>query len=216
MLNNHQFFSVIIIINNYPKCLKDLIDIIIKQSSLIGNCQIILLNNNHEKKLINLCSNIVDKYINKEYQIEIININKHQTVNEIYRKIIDLVKGEIIIFTETNCYPDDNWLENIMKNFSNPEINIIAGEIYQVETKNIIKKISNLVNKFIDKNNFKWGNIFDRQLSNLAVRKRFIEQQKSLNLTEVKEEEISFYYRILTEVEAEITYNSSSIVYQVK
>jgi Glycosyl transferase family 2 len=216
LLNHPQFFSFIIIINSYPKCLKNLIDLIIKQSSLRGNCQIILLNNNHEKRLINLCSNIIDNYKDKKYQIEIININKPQTVNEIYNKIFDLIKGEIIVLTEANCYPDDNWLENIIKDFSNPEINIIAGKIYQTETKNIIKQISNLIHNIIGKSNFKWGNIFNGLIANLAVRKQFIQQQKSLDLTEVKQEEISFYYRILREVEAEITYNSSSIVYQLK
>lgn len=217
LLDNHYFFDIIIIINSYPKSLLDLIKSIVKQSDLLGitKYQIILLNNNHGIKVINLCLDIVNNYQNKECQIEIININKNQTINEIYNELLSLTKGEILVFTEANCYPDDNWLENIIKLFSKPNINIVAGEIYQVKIDNIVIKILNLIDKIINKNKLKWSNIFGGQIANIALKKEFIKQQKHLNLTKVKEKEISFYYRILREVEAEIIYTSSAIVYQI-
>lgn len=221
MLNNHYFFDIfdiIIIVNNYPKYLLNLIKSIVKQADLLGinKYQIILLNNNHDVKGINLCSDIVNDYQNKICPIKIININKNKTINEIYNNLLNLTKGEILVFTEANCYVDDNWLENLIKSFSNPNINIVAGEICQVKTENIMKKMSNLINKLINNNQLKWGNVFGGQISNIALRKDFVKQQKSLNLTEVKKEEIGLYYRILREVEAEITYNPSAIVYKIK
>lgn len=218
LLNNYYFFDIIIIVNNYPKYLLDLIKSIVKQVDLLGinNYQIILVNNNHDVKIINLCSDIVNNYQNKICPIKIININKNKTINDIYNNLLNLTKGEILVFTEANCYVDDNWLENLMKPFSNSNINIVAGEICQVKTENIIIKMSNLINKLINNNQLKWRNIFGGQIDNIALRKDFVKQQKSLNLIEVKEEEIGLYYRILREVEAEITYNPSAIVYKIK
>lgn len=218
LLDNHFFFDIIIIVNSYPKSLLDLIKSIVKQSDLLGitKYQIILLNNNHDVKVVNLCSEIVNNYQNNKCQIKIINISKNQTINEIYNNLLNFTKGEILIFTEANCYVDDNWLENLIKSFSKPNINIVAGEICQVKTENIIIKMSNLINKLINNNQLKWRNIFGGQIDNIALRKDFVKQQKSLNLTEVKEEEIGLYYRILREVEAEITYNPSAIVYKIK
>lgn len=218
LLDNHYFFDIIIIVNSYPKSLLDLIKSIVKQSDLLGitKYQIILLNNNHDVKVVNLCSEIVNNYQNNKCQIKIININKNQTINEIYNNLLNFTKGEILIFTEANCYVDDNWLENLIKSFSNPNINIVAGEIYQVKIDNIIIEILNLIDKIINKNKLKWSHIFVNQIANIAVKKEFIKQQKSLNLTKVKAKEISLYYRILREVEAEITYNPSAIVYKIK
>ncbi len=193
-----------------------LIELIIKQSSLLGKYQIILLNNIQEKKNINLCLENFKNYQNKQCKIEVINVNKNQTINDIYKKIIELTEGEIIVVTEANTYPDNNWLDNLIKSFGDGSVNIVAGEICQVETQNIIKKIFHLLNKFINKDKFKWTGIFDGQIGNVAVRKEFLKQQKSLNVFNINHRETSYYYRILKEIEAEITYNPSARVYQVK
>jgi len=74
----------------------------------------------------------------------------------------------------------------------------------------------NFIYKYIPNNNFKWVNIFDEQLANFAVRKEYMKQQKFLYLPKINQKEISFYSRILREIEAEIIYNPSAIVYHKK
>lgn len=210
MLNNHHFFSFIIIINSYPKYLENLLTIIIKQCTSLKKYQIILINNNQDIKVINSCLDSLKIYHN----IEIINFN--QNINDTYKNIFNIVKGEILVFTKVNYYPDNYWLENIINSFDNDHINIVAGEVCQVKEQNILNKLSSLIKQLINRNKFNWNNIFDEQISNIAVKKEFIKQQKSLYLPSVNSEEISLYYRILTEIESEIIYNPSVVVYEQK
>ncbi|WP_373480338.1 glycosyltransferase [Geminocystis sp.] len=213
MSNNYQFLNIVIIVNHYSNSLSNILEYINQKSNIN---KIIIINNSQEKKIHNLCLNITKNYHNNYCKLEIINTNKNQTSNEIYQKIIDSIEGEIIIFTKTNYYPDDHWLENLIKPFHDSNINIIAGQIYELKTENIIKKILNFIYKYIPNNNLKWVNIFDEQFANLAVRKEFIKQQKFLYLPKINQKEISFYSRILREIEAEIIYNPSAIVYHKK
>jgi len=211
--NNYQFLNIVIIVNHYSNSLSNILEYINKKSNIN---KIIIINNSQEKKINNLCLNITKIYHKNSCKLEIIDTNKNQTSNEIYQQIIDSIEGEIIIFTKTNYYPDDHWLENLIKSFHDISINIVAGQVYKLKTENIIKKILNFIYKYIPNNNFKWVNIFDEQLANFAVRKEYMKQQKFLYLPKINQKEISFYSRILREIEAEIIYNPSAIVYHKK
>jgi len=211
--NNYQFLNIDIIVNHYSNSLSNILEYINQKSNIN---KIIIINNSQEKKINNLCLNITKIYHKNSCKLEIIDTNKNQTSNEIYQQIIDSIEGEIIIFTKTNYYPDDHWLENLIKSFHDISINIVAGQVYKLKTENIIKKILNFIYKYIPNNNFKWVNIFDEQLANFAVRKEYMKQQKFLYLPKINQKEISFYSRILREIEAEIIYNPSAIVYHKK
>jgi len=211
--NNYQFLNIVIIVNHYSNSLSNILEYINQKSNIN---KIIIINNSQEKKINNLCLNITKIYHKNSCKLEIIDTNKNQTSNEIYQQIIDSIEGEIIIFTKTNYYPDDHWLENLIKSFHDISINIVAGQVYKLKTENIIKKILNFIYKYIPNNNFKWVNIFDEQLANFAVRKEYMKQQKFLYLPKINQKEISFYSRILREIEAEIIYNPSAIVYHKK
>ncbi|NCO74875.1 MAG: glycosyltransferase [Cyanobacteria bacterium] len=213
MSNNYQFLNIVIIVNHYSNSLSNILEYINQKSNIN---KIIIINNSQEKKINNLCLNITKIYHKNSCKLEIIDTNKNQTSNEIYQQIIDSIEGEIIIFTKTNYYPDDHWLENLIKSFHDISINIVAGQVYKLKTENIIKKILNFIYKYIPNNNFKWVNIFDEQLANFAVRKEYMKQQKFLYLPKINQKEISFYSRILREIEAEIIYNPSAIVYHKK
>ena len=213
MSNNYQFLNIVIIVNHYSNSLSNILEYINQKSNIN---KIIIINNSQEKKINNLCLNITKIYHKNSCKLEIIDTNKNQTSNEIYQQIIDSIEGEIIIFTKTNYYPDDHWLENLIKSFHDISINIVAGQVYKLKTENIIKKILNFIYKYIPNNNFKWVNIFDEQLANFAVRKEYMKQQKFLYLPKINQKEISFYSRILREIEAAIIYNPSAIVYHKK
>lgn len=214
MFNHHQSLSIIIIINNFPSSLDKLVQTVIKQSNLLGKSQTLLLNNNRDIKVINLCLDTAKKYSNKENEIIPININKNQEINDTYQSLLNVVKGEILIFIKGNCYPEDSWLENLIKPFNDKNINIIAGEIEEIKTLHLFKKISYLIHKLIKKDKFKCSNIFDGQIANVAIKKEFLQQQKSLYLSNIKEKESTYYNRILNEVEAEIIYHPLAKVYQ--
>ncbi|MGI0483236.1 glycosyltransferase [Geminocystis sp. CENA526] len=202
MLNSPCFCSIVITLNNSPKYLEKLFENITNQGKNLGQYEIIFINNLSLKKNYSQVNNICLKY-------NIKNVQKFAT-NDICQNILDSCRGEIIVFIDANCYPDAHWLENLIKSFNNSNINIVAGEICQGKDNHKFRKI---ITNFWHQNNFEWSNFYDNQIANIAVRKKYLQQANNLNLTPVNSQEVSIYYRILREIEAEIVYNPSSIVY---
>ncbi|WP_066119136.1 glycosyltransferase family 2 protein [Geminocystis sp. NIES-3709] len=208
MLNKSCLFSVIIVVNNTAKNLDQLIQNIVNQCQLLGKYEIILINNLYKNKKNISIFNTVKNYQN----ISIIEGN----FNTVYQKILKDSIGEFLIFTTTEAQPEKNWLQNIMKPFEDPQIHVVGGQIEQLKVNNIILKFYNFIKNILYKNKIKWTDIYDNQISNLAIKKEFLKRQKILNLSNLNQQKINFYYRILREVEAEITYNPSAMVYQIK
>lgn len=208
MLNKSCFISIVIVLNNVPKYLDNLLENIVNQGEKLGKYELIIINNLPLKKQ---SQDLIEMF--KQYQV--INL-KNLDFKEIYSTILDICQGEIIIFFDGNYYPDEHWVKQITKPFSDSKINVVTGEICLGKNLNIFTKLRNFYHKFVNQNKFQAVNFYDYQMANIAVRKEFIQQQKYLHLTTIKPEEISFYYRILREIEAEITYNPSAIVYDYK
>lgn len=194
-----------IVLNNLPKYLDKLLENVANQGENLGEYELIIINNLPLKKHSQDFTEVLKKY-------QVINL-KNLEFKEIYSIILDICQGQIIIFFDTNYYPDQHWLAEITKPFEDSKINIVAGEICLSKKVNILTKLRNFYHQFIDKNKFQYMNFYDDQMANIAVRKDFINQQKYFNLTAINSQEISFYYRLLREIEAEIIYNSSAIVY---
>lgn len=194
--------------NNVPKYLDNLLENIAKQGEKLGQYDILIINNIPLKKQSQGFTEVFKKY-------QVIT-PKNLEFKEIYSNILDICQGEILIFFEGNYYPDEHWLEQLIKPFQDSTINVVAGEIYLNKKDNFFTKLTNFYHKFINKNKFSWSNFYNYQIANIAVRKDFLKQQKSINLTTINPKEISYYYRILREIEAEITYNPSAIIYHHK
>jgi cellulose synthase/poly-beta-1,6-N-acetylglucosamine synthase-like glycosyltransferase len=182
-----------------------LLENVANQGESLGKYQVIIINNIPQKKLSQNLTKLSKKY-------QVINL-KNLEPKKIYPKILDSCQGEIIVFLDGKYYPDENWLKEIIKPFDDLTINIVAGKIYLAENLNFLTKLIKFEYQFINKNKFKEVNFYDSQIGNIALRKNFINQQKYLNFTNINPKEISFYYRILREIEAEITYNPSAIIY---
>lgn len=50
-------------------------------------------------------------------------------------------KGEIILFTDADCVPRDNWIEEMAKPFENPEVMAVKGA-YKTEQKTLIARFA--------------------------------------------------------------------------
>lgn len=43
---------------------------------------------------------------------------------------IKISKGDIIVFTDIDAIPHPNWLEELVKPFKNPEVNVVQGQVF--------------------------------------------------------------------------------------
>lgn len=199
MLNEINYhFSLIIILNN-------------RYFSLRKFLQNLIINGDKKYQVV-IIDTLEKPFILSEEDKNNSNITiiRGTSFSDNYKKLETICQGEILVFTANNCRRDSQWLENILEPFKDIRVNITAGDV--VSKDNFFTKITNLFKK---KNRLNSTlNIYQDQLYNLAIRRSFFQQQKPFDISSAKQEESHYYYRLLRELEAEITYVSSATIYK--
>ncbi|MEG4068342.1 glycosyltransferase [Microcoleus sp. Pol11C2] len=84
--------------------------------------------------------------------------------------------GEIIAFTDADCRPECDWLENLVKPFVDLEIGISAGEILALPGKTILEQHADRQNTLSQKHTLAHPFCPYGQTANLAVRRLVLQQ----------------------------------------
>ncbi|MEG4214369.1 glycosyltransferase [Microcoleus sp. Pol14C6] len=84
--------------------------------------------------------------------------------------------GEIIAFTDADCRPESDWLENLVKPFVDLEIGISAGEILALPGKTILEQHADRQNTLSQKHTLAHPFCPYTQTANLAVRRLVLQQ----------------------------------------
>ena len=143
---------------------------------------------------------------------------RHLTENQIQssyaarNKGIHNSKGEIIAFTDADCRPQSDWLENLVKPFVNPEIALSAGEILALPGKNILEQHAALENTLSQKHTLAHPFCAYGQTANLAVRKRVLAQVGLFRPYLTSGGDADLCWRILRETSYKLDFAESSIV----
>ncbi|MEG4840575.1 glycosyltransferase [Microcoleus sp. B9-D4] len=107
---------------------------------------------------------------------------RHLTENQIQssyaarNKGIRASTGEIIAFTDADCRPESDWLENLVKPFVDLEVGISAGEILALPGKTILEQHADRQNTLSQKHTLAHPFCAYGQTANLAVRRLVLQQ----------------------------------------
>ena len=71
----------------------------------------------------------------KNPKIKIIHHTKNTGVSEALNDGIKMSQSEILAFTEDDCEAQDNWLDNLVQNFTDEKIGFVFGPTYYVDPK---------------------------------------------------------------------------------
>ncbi len=135
---------------------------------------------------------------------------------------IKFSKGDIIAFTDSDCVPDKNWLENILQCFkNNPELVGVGGKMLPLESKNDIEAFS--ANVFLKeimkfpKQAFKPSEKFlpgSFITANCAYRKDALIEIDGFNeLFKNNAEDIDLFWRMIDKFPGRLLYDPSIIIY---
>ncbi len=164
--------SVVVPIYNGEADLPDLIECLRSQTYPPDKVEYVLVDNNS----LDRTSSILETTA----KFDRITI-RHLTENQIQssyaarNKGIHGSKGEIIAFTDADCRPESDWLENLVKPFVNPEIALSAGEILALPGKTILEQHADRENTLSQKYTLSHPFCAYGQTANLAVRRQVLE-----------------------------------------
>ena len=180
-MNSEEFLpivSVVVPIYNGEMDLPELIECLRSQTYPIDRVQYFLVDNKSRDRTSTILE-AVAKSPNQEgfNQITIRNLteNKIQSSYAARNKGIRASTGEIIAFTDADCRPESQWLENLVKPFADLEIGITAGEILALPGKTLLEKHAARENTLSQKHTLTHPFCAYGQTANLAVRKQVLE-----------------------------------------
>ena len=160
--------SVVVPIYNGEGDLPELIECLEKQTYPAEKLEYLLVDNNSRDRTADILENVVKKD----------NKFRHLTEKEIQSSYaarnlgIRQAQNDILVFTDADCRPQPNWLQEIVQPFIKPEVGIVVGEIVALPGKSLLEKYADrnnlLSQKFLLEHSFlPYG-----QTANIAIRKQ--------------------------------------------
>jgi cellulose synthase/poly-beta-1,6-N-acetylglucosamine synthase-like glycosyltransferase len=136
--------------------------------------EVILVDNNSKDN----SNEIVKKFINDKNGRYISCREKKIGPASARNAGIEESKKDVIVFTDADCIPDENWLETISKEFEDPDVCAVAGKIEGYVGKSLLEKFHSLFTLQSPQNTFLFNEFTlvngGFPAANFAVRKEIL------------------------------------------
>ncbi|PSF38539.1 glycosyltransferase [Aphanothece hegewaldii CCALA 016] len=132
--------SVIVPIYNGEEDLPDLLDCLTQQTYPKEKTEYFLVDNNSSDRTSDILAIAVEKANHEGLKFYHLTENQIQSSYAARNAGIKASKGEILVFTDMDCRPYPNWVEEIVKPFTNPSIGIVAGELIALPGNSLLEK----------------------------------------------------------------------------
>ncbi|MDY7003514.1 MAG: glycosyltransferase [Cyanobacteriota bacterium] len=165
--------SVIVPIYNGEKDLPDLIECLRSQTYPADQVEYLLVDNNSGDR-----SNSLIEAAARSSQITICLVTENQIQSSYAARNagIRAASSEIFAFTDGDCRPQPQWLENLIQPFSDPNIGIVVGEILALPGDSLLEKYAEKQETLSQKHTLANSFCPYGQTANLAIRKQaFVE-----------------------------------------
>ncbi|MEO6863407.1 MAG: glycosyltransferase, partial [Microcoleus sp.] len=216
-MNSAEFLplvSVVVPVYNGETDLPDLIECLRSQTYPPHRVEYLLVDNKSRDRTSTILQTAV-KSPNQEgfNQITIRNLTENQIQSSYAARNqgIRASKGEIIAFTDADCRPETQWLENLVKPFADLEIGITCGEILALPGNTLLEKHAARDNTLSQKHTLAHPFCAHGQTANLAVRRQILAQVGLFRPYLTSGGDADLCWRILRETSYKIYFAQSAI-----
>ncbi|MBE9145773.1 glycosyltransferase [Planktothrix mougeotii] len=165
--------SVVIPVYNGETDLPDLIDCLRSQTYPADQVEYLLVDNNSQDNSVAIVKGLA---ATSSIQIRSLSENRIQSSYSARNAGIRGATGEIIAFTDMDCRPEPQWLEELIKPFLNQNIGLVAGEIIALPSENLLEKYADKQDTLSQKHTLNNSFLPYGQTANLAIRRVIFEQ----------------------------------------
>ncbi|MEG4576278.1 glycosyltransferase [Microcoleus sp. N3A4] len=204
--------SVIVPIYNGEADLPDLIECLRSQTYPIDRVEYLIVDNNSRDRTSTILQTFSDSGRERDINIRPLTENLIQSSYAARNQGIRASKGEIIAFTDADCRPESDWLENLVKPFVDLEIGISAGEIVALPGKTILEQHADRQNTLSQKHTLAHPFCPYGQTANLAVRRLVLQQIGLFRPYLTSGGDADLCWRILRETSYKLYFAENAIV----
>ncbi|WP_293135472.1 glycosyltransferase [Microcoleus sp. bin38.metabat.b11b12b14.051] len=226
-MNNQEFLpivSVVVPVYNGETDLPELIECLRSQTYPTTRVEYLLVDNKSRDRTSTILETLsspnppsvppLSRGGSKQSQITIRNLSEN-TIQSSYaarNKGIRASTGEIIAFTDADCRPESQWLENLVKPFADLEIGITCGEILALPGNSLLEKHAARENTLSQKHTLAHPFCAYGQTANLAVRREILARVGLFRPYLTSGGDADLCWRILRETSYQIYFAEKAIV----
>ena len=207
------FISVIIPIYNGEDDLPDLLKCLQSQTYPREQVEYLLVNNNSSDQTGSILEQAVIESKGSGFPLIVLTENQIQSSYAARNLGIKTARYDLLVFTDADCRPSYQWLEEIVKPFGDTDIGIVAGEIFALTGNSILEKYAErreiLSPKFLLEHPFSpYG-----QTANLAIRKAAFEKVGLFRPYLTTGGDADICWRIQQQTDWQLSYAPEAIIY---
>jgi cellulose synthase/poly-beta-1,6-N-acetylglucosamine synthase-like glycosyltransferase len=201
------FVSIIIPVFNGQRTIQKCLDAVLTQDYGKERYEVIVVDNNSTDDTPQIVS---------QYPVQLLYERDMQGPHAATNTGIHEAKGEILVFTDSDCVPVSDWLSRLVAPFSDPDVVAAGGRIeaYQPTTR-IERFLQNEVQLF--RNCMRLSADFPASIitGNAAYRARTLHQVGLFNANLYTGAEVDLAWRVQLQTEKKIAYVDQAIVYHI-
>ncbi len=138
MISTKPFVSIIIPVKNFERTIEKTFNYLLNVDYPRDNWEWIIADGGSTDKTVEIIKNWQKRYP----FIKLVEIPNCPSPGFARNKALEVVKGEYLFFTDADCAPDKNWINEMLKHFQrDPKIAAVGGEIFtlKVDPHNLVE-----------------------------------------------------------------------------
>ncbi len=132
------FISIIIPVKNFERTIEKSFEYLLNVDYPHDSWEWIIADGGSTDRTVPIINDWQKKYP----FIKLVNVPNCPSPGYARNKALEVVKGEFLFFTDGDCAPDKNWVNEMLKHFNrDPKIAAVGGEVYtlKVDPKNMVE-----------------------------------------------------------------------------
>jgi len=138
MASEKPFVSIIIPVRNFERTIEKTFEYLLGVEYPRGLWEWVIADGGSSDKTIEIIKNWQRKYP----FIKLVEVPDCPSPGFARNKALEVVRGEFLFFTDADCAPEKNWVNEMLKHFAvDPKIAAVGGEVYtlKVDPDNLVE-----------------------------------------------------------------------------
>jgi len=133
-----RFVSIIIPVKNFERTIEKTFEYLLNVDYPHDSWEWVIADGGSTDKTIKIIKDWQKRYP----FIKLVEVPNCPSPGFARNKALEVVKGEFLFFTDADCAPDKNWINEMLRHFlRDPEISTVGGEVYtlKVDPNNLVE-----------------------------------------------------------------------------